>query len=1001
MIDQTTLGHTFLKKELGVVPKVGWQLDPFGHSSTQGSLLTSGVGFDALYFGRIHYVDLQHRKMNAECEGLWSSSSSSTTDADDSSAAFWGLTGSYSGNYGGPSGFCFDVKCDEWGEHNSMVGLPEDVLLKRVQNFTHLLAIQANETKGRNIMLTMGMDFFYSQADQNFKNMDILLDATKRLLSDGSINMANVFGNRFDKIDIRYSNPERYTQCKYADAVNANEGTLGSTTASAVPTKYDPASWTANTKRGDFFPYADCDHCYWSGYFSSRQGLKKMERVGSSFLHAARQIESMARLQSLQTNGINGNRKALHVAGIDRNPWTSSPLYTLDDAMGIAQHHDAVTGTSKQHVAYDYAKRIAKGMSDSGSFVTNALRTLLFGPQSDHLLNLSHCHLLNETICDISQAASKEKDEVIYVVVYNALAKIRDELIPLPVDSKSKYIVEQLEASEWEEVNSNLIPNSNYVKVDGAAQFTLYFKASSIPPLGASIFRISQSVKETPSQPDEDLAEMKIMVGEEVSNGVLRVGFDISTGIINSIQREDGGPSVSIKQEYGFYTPFAHDDASQSLRHNNRLFRSIAHINNFLTDDGWNAEFIKSHQNGGAYIFRPSTPDQTLQVLPPKVSSSSANVYKSDLVTEIHAEFGDWIKQITRIIDGKDYVEVEYVVGPVPSDIGKEIISKYSTAIENDGVFYTDANGREFMKRTRSDSSVFGYDVGSDYDPFIEPIAGNYYPVNTAMFIEDPSQSFSILTDRSQSGSSLSDGAVELMIQRRILHDDARGVGEALNETDVGITPNPPYGDATRIGNGVIIKGTHRLTIGTNGAGQARSQMDEVFSPPQIFVASAPKNAEVSFHQPGLSMLKNALPDNIMVITYASLDDDKSSFLIRLAHQYGIGEDSVHSLPVANIDLRDLFPNHDIASVTEKTLSANQDQSEWEQRRYNWNGGTRRTGSDDNSKSKLAITLKPLEIRTFVISLSTSSAPSSSSYRYGICMPAFIISALLLVVAFD
>ena len=68
-------------------------------------------------------------------------------------------------------------------------------------------------------MLTMGMDFFYSQADQNFKNMDILLDATKRLLSDGSINVANVFGNRFDKIDIRYSNPERYTQCKYADAV--------------------------------------------------------------------------------------------------------------------------------------------------------------------------------------------------------------------------------------------------------------------------------------------------------------------------------------------------------------------------------------------------------------------------------------------------------------------------------------------------------------------------------------------------------------------------------------------------------------------------------------------------------------------------------------------------------------------------------------------------------------------------------------------------------------
>ena len=52
MIDNTALGHRFLREELGVVPRVGWQIDPFGHSSTQGGLMTRGVGFDALYFGR-------------------------------------------------------------------------------------------------------------------------------------------------------------------------------------------------------------------------------------------------------------------------------------------------------------------------------------------------------------------------------------------------------------------------------------------------------------------------------------------------------------------------------------------------------------------------------------------------------------------------------------------------------------------------------------------------------------------------------------------------------------------------------------------------------------------------------------------------------------------------------------------------------------------------------------------------------------------------------------
>ena len=32
MIDQTTSGHSFLKSELDFIPKIGWQLDPFGPS---------------------------------------------------------------------------------------------------------------------------------------------------------------------------------------------------------------------------------------------------------------------------------------------------------------------------------------------------------------------------------------------------------------------------------------------------------------------------------------------------------------------------------------------------------------------------------------------------------------------------------------------------------------------------------------------------------------------------------------------------------------------------------------------------------------------------------------------------------------------------------------------------------------------------------------------------------------------------------------------------------
>lgn len=62
MIDQTTLGHTFLQETFDYQPSVGWQIDPFGHSATQASLLSADAGFDALYFGRIDYQDLNLRR---------------------------------------------------------------------------------------------------------------------------------------------------------------------------------------------------------------------------------------------------------------------------------------------------------------------------------------------------------------------------------------------------------------------------------------------------------------------------------------------------------------------------------------------------------------------------------------------------------------------------------------------------------------------------------------------------------------------------------------------------------------------------------------------------------------------------------------------------------------------------------------------------------------------------------------------------------------------------
>lgn len=211
--------------------------------------------------------------------------------------------------------------------------------------------------------------------------MDLLIDATSHYLNNGPINLKGIFGGRFEQVEIFYSTPERYTQCKYVDFLNAREREATITSSEYVdqfsrssvePRKGSQNSVNWKMKTGDFFPYADCDHCYWTGFYSSRQGLKRLERVGSSFLHAARQIESIRKLQirPLDSGELHGISKMISSA----RTWSESPLYVLDDAMGVAQHHDAVAGVF--NMAFQVSFRLTfSSYSQPVSFVFRNVET--------------------------------------------------------------------------------------------------------------------------------------------------------------------------------------------------------------------------------------------------------------------------------------------------------------------------------------------------------------------------------------------------------------------------------------------------------------------------------------------------------------------------------------------------------------------------------------------------------------------------------------------------
>ena len=73
--------------------------------------------------------------------------------------------------------------------------------------------------------------------------------------------------------------------------------------------------------------------------------------------------------------------------------------------MATMQHHDAVTGTEKQHVAEDYAMRMTEGnqavLSFLGPILFDKAGTSTMDGSSDFwcpLVNISQCHLTETEI---------------------------------------------------------------------------------------------------------------------------------------------------------------------------------------------------------------------------------------------------------------------------------------------------------------------------------------------------------------------------------------------------------------------------------------------------------------------------------------------------------------------------------------------------------------------------------------------------------------------------
>jgi len=352
MIDQTTRGHLFLKETFDFVPRIGWQIDPFGHSSTQAGLLGEQIGFDAMFFGRADHEDMELRKIHKMLEFVWQGSGGSS--ACSSPGIF---TGNFaSGNYGPPIGFNWEF--GPWSDppiqdDPSMEGYN---VQDRVNDFVKRCDAISSVTKGNDIMLTMGSDFHYSNAHSWFKNLDKLIH----------------YVNKDGRMVAFYSTPLEYVKAKQEYKVR-------------WPVKVD-----------DFFPYSDNIEAFWTGYFSSRPTSKRYIRQATSFLQATRQLEAYS--------GAHGETDILEEA--------VALCQHHDSITGTEKQHVADDYHMRIYKGLVEAEKVfANSLHEL--FIGEQAKA---SPSGCFPSNIKFCHLRNISICAPTVRASVQSQRIMVMV---------------------------------------------------------------------------------------------------------------------------------------------------------------------------------------------------------------------------------------------------------------------------------------------------------------------------------------------------------------------------------------------------------------------------------------------------------------------------------------------------------------------------------------------------------------------------------------------------------
>lgn len=229
-------------------------------------------------------------------------------------------------------------------------------------------------------------------------------------------------------------------------------------------------------------------------------------------------------------------------------------------------------------------------------------------------MDFKSCLLSNISICAISG------EDNFNLLLYNPLAQSASEYVQIPVKDGT-WEVTGPNGENLENTLTNPITNFDFIAENLTEELLpkiLFFKAENIPPVGYNIYNL----KRTSSRSKEQVTR-NVKTLEQIGVGDNYVNFD-EIGRLKSMTIKNN--TISVSQELMYY--FSDKDISNP------------------------------------WIFR-SNSAQREAVEFTAVPESTFHTSEGNLIREVKQKFSDWATQIIRIYADTDYIEFDYVIGPI------------------------------------------------------------------------------------------------------------------------------------------------------------------------------------------------------------------------------------------------------------------------------------------------------------------------------------------------